>query len=85
MVAVGIVVLMLYYGFLFDFALSAKNSIVGVMEDKGITKITIPMKEYRNGTWVDTTKELDLVGVVDILMTVVLVLGPVAIITRWFL
>ena len=84
-VAVGLVALVIYYSFLFGFVLDAKASIVNLLQVKGYTKITVPVKVYENGTWVDKTHEIDLVGFVDITLTLVIVFGPIIIIARWFL
>jgi len=84
MMAVGIVALVIYYGFLFDFALAAKESMVGVLQDKGVLSITVPMKVYNasSGEWVERSVSLDLIGLADMIMTLVLVLGPVVILLR---
>ena len=84
--AVGIVALVIYF-FLFDFILAAKESMLGVLQDKGVLNITVPMKVYNasSGEWVERSVSLDLIGLADMIMTLVLVLGPVVILLRWFL
>jgi len=48
--------------------------------------VEIPMKVYTGGgEWTEEYKYVDLLDLVDLILTLILLLGPVVIITRWFL
>jgi len=86
MLAVGIVALVIYYGFLFDIVITAKQSILTMLAERGIFDVEIPMKVYTGGgEWTEEYKYVDLLDLVDLILTLILLLGPVVIITRWFL
>jgi hypothetical protein len=59
-----------------DFALSLKDSMINYLEDKNLTVIQYNMKEYQNGTWVETPKELDLTGLIDVVVTLLIIFLP---------
>ena len=74
--AVAIVFLMLYYAFFLDFVLSVKESIVNTLESHNLTSITIPVKEYNGTAWVERPKQFELVGFVDVALTLAIVFAP---------
>ncbi|ALL00061.1 hypothetical protein Pyrde_0011 [Pyrodictium delaneyi] len=79
LLAIGLISLVVYYGFLLDIAIAAKNSIVNTINANGFSTITIPVKEYNGTAWVDKTVVLDLSGLVDIIATLIIVFGPIAV------
>ncbi len=83
--AVFIVFMLIYYGFLLDFTLSIKNSIINTMEAHNLTTITVPMKEYNGTAWVETPKTFDLSGFVDVTLTLAIIFAPIIVAFRYFL
>ena len=81
--AVAIVFLMLYYGFFLDFVLSIKDSIVNTAQAHNLTTITVPMKYYNGTDWVSEPKQFDLVGFLDVAMTLAIVFAPIIFIFRY--
>jgi len=83
-IAVMIALLVVWYGFLFDLSLTAKDSIIGIMESHGITEVDYAVKKYNGTHWVEEPKTIDLTGLFDILFTLALIIGPIIVVWRVF-
>jgi Fe2+ transport system protein B len=85
--AVVLVFFIAYYLFLFDLAIMVKDNIVSYLSSNGLASITIPVKKWNetSKTWVETAYTFDLSGFIDIVMTIALIIAPIAVLYRYLL
>lgn len=83
--AIALILLLAYYFFLFDIALSVKDSIVDYLSGNNMTMIDLPLREYNasNGQWEARSYQFDILGLLDLAMTLALVFAPIIIIIRY--
>ena len=67
-----------YYGLLFDYVMGVKGELVQYMEDNNWTRLEVGRAEYNEttGEWESKPVQLDLTGVIDWTLTLLLVFGP---------
>ncbi len=83
--AIALILLLAYYFFMFDIALSVKDSIVSYLAGHNMTTIDLPLREYNatSGQWVSKAYSFDILGLLDLAMTLALVFAPIIIIIRY--
>jgi len=82
--AIVLIFLGVYYGFLFDILISAKDSLIGVMQHNNITNININVREYNasSGEWYSVPKQIDLTGLIDFILVIVIIFAPIIMIMK---
>jgi hypothetical protein len=85
----ALIVIVAYYAFFLEIAISGKDSLINTMQAHGLTTITVNVKEFvfnsttNQSYWIEKPKSIDLVGFIDFIMTVVIVFAPLIIVVRW--
>ena len=85
--AVVLVFFIAYYLFLFDLAILVKDNIVNYISSTGLAVVEIPVKKWNATTssWDTASYVFDLSGFIDIVMTIALVIAPIAVLYRYLL
>ncbi len=82
--ALSLIFLGVYYGFLFDIALATKNSLVDTMVHNNMTEIYFDVREYNATTdeWVRRPTSINLVGLVDFILTIIIIFAPIVLVMK---
>ena len=84
--AIALILLMVYYGFMFDIAMLVKDSIVSWLSTAGFSSIQITLREYNatSNTWEPRPYQLDITGILDLALTLAIALAPLLVVA-WYL
>ena len=76
---VSLFILIVWYSVLFGFIMSVKDAVLGYMINNNMTKLTISKVVYNttSNQWVSQPEIIDVAGILDLGMTILLVFGPI--------